>query len=236
MSKTQIYQTMVGAVEALTPRVKAFHLELDRPLEFVAGQFVYALIERDGHVIRKPYSIASPPFQPDRIELAVTLVPGGYVSTWFHGIQGGEKLTVDGAAGRFVVKNPGSAELVFIATGTGVAPIRSILLDLFRKGFERKVWLVFGVRHEDEILYLEEWRQLETRYANFRFIPTISRPQSPDWKGEVGYVQTKLATYIADTREKEVFVCGVVPMVKGVTETLVALGYQPKQIKVEKYT
>ena len=95
MSKTQIYQTMVGAVEALTPRVKAFHLELDRPLEFVAGQFVYALIERDGHVIRKPYSIASPPFQPDRIELAVTLVPGGYVSTWFHGIQGVEKLTVD---------------------------------------------------------------------------------------------------------------------------------------------
>jgi len=117
-----------------------------------------------------------------------------------------------------------------------VAPIRSILLTLFRGGFTRDIWLIFGVRHEDEILYLADWRRLEGAYPNFHFIPTISRPKSVEWKGEVGYVQTKLASYVPDTSGKLVFVCGVVPMVKDVTDKLLALGYRPQQIKVEKYT
>ncbi len=238
MPRTQQYEALVSLVEPLSPRVKALHLKLDRPIEFVAGQFVYVLLERDGRLIKKPYSIASPPSQSptDHLELAITLVPGGYVSTLLHGMQGGEKLTVEGAAGRFVVKDPGASDLLFVATGTGVAPIRSILLTLFQGGFTRNVWLIFGIRHEDEILYLSDWRQLEAACPNFHFIPTISRPKSVEWKGEVGYVQTKLANYVADPNGKLAFVCGVVPMVKDVTNALIALGYKPQQIKVEKYT
>jgi len=238
MPNTQQYDALVSQVDTLTPRVKALHLKLDRPIGFVAGQFIYVLLERDGRLIKKPYSIASPPSQSptDHLELAITLVPGGYVSTLLHGMQGGEKLAVEGAAGRFVVKDPGAHDLVFVATGTGVAPIRSIVLNLFQGGFTRNVWLLFGVRHEDEILYLADWRRLEGAYPNFHFIPTISRPKSAEWMGEVGYVQTKLASYVPDTSGKLVFVCGVVPMVKDVTDKLLALGYRPQQIKVEKYT
>lgn len=238
MPHTQRYEGLVSQVEALSPRVKALHLKLGRPLEFVAGQFVYVFLDRDGRLIKKPYSIASPPYQSptDRLELAITLVPGGYVSTLFHGMQGGEKLTIEGPAGRFVVKDPGASDLVFVATGTGVAPIRSMLLTLFQGGFTRNVWLIFGVRHEDEVLYLADWHCLEAAYPNFHFIPTISRPKSAEWTGEVGYVQTKLAGYVPDPNGKLVFVCGVVPMVKDVTGALIALGYRPQQIKVEKYT
>ena len=238
MPSPQRYEALVSRVEALTPRVRALHLKLDRPIEFVAGQFAYVLIEREGRLIKKPYSIASPPSQSptDYLELAITLVPDGYVSTLLHGMTGGEKLTIEGAAGRFVVKDPGASDLVFVATGTGVAPIRSMLLTLFQRGCSRNVWLIFGVRHEDEILYLADWRRLETAYPNFHFIPTISRPKSAEWTGEVGYVQTKLAGYVPEPNGKLVFVCGVVPMVKDVTNALVALGYKPQQIKVEKYT
>jgi ferredoxin-NADP reductase len=236
MPKTQIYHGEVTAIHRLTPRVKSFQLKLDRAMEFAAGQFVFVHVERGGKLIRKPYSIASPPYEPDRLELAVTQVTGGYVSTWFHDLQGGEKLTVEGPAGRFVVRNLGSADLVCIATGTGVAPFRSMLLDLFRNGFDRHVWLIFGVRHEDEILYEADWRRLTAEHPNFHFVPTISRPKSSLWAGEVGYVQTKIANYVPETEAKDVLVCGVVPMVKDVTQTLLGLGFHPKQIKVEKYT
>lgn len=236
MPKTQLYQSEVTGVHRLTPRVKSFQLKLDRSMECVAGQFVYVHVQRDGKLIRKPYSIASPPYEPDCLELVVTLVTGGYVSTWFHGMQGGEKVTLEGAVGRFIIKNPGASDLVLIATGTGVAPFRSMLLDLFRKGFDRQAWLIFGVRHEDEILYEADWRRLAAAHPNFHFVPTISRPKASKWTGEVGYVQTKVAKYVPEIEGKEVFVCGVVPMVKDVTETLLALGFPSKQIKVEKYT
>jgi ferredoxin-NADP reductase len=235
MPKMQLHQAEVTGIQQLTPRVKSFQLTLDRAMEFLAGQFVYVHVERDGALIRKPYSIASPPSEAGRLELVVTLVAGGYVSTWLHAMQGGEKLTVEGPAGRFVLKEPGSSDLVLIATGTGVAPFRSMLLDLFRTGFERDVRLLFGVRHEDEILFERDWRRLAAAHPNFHFIPTISRPTSPEWAGETGYVQTKIAAYVPEPAGKAVFVCGVVPMVKDVTAALLQLGFHPKQIKAEKY-
>jgi NAD(P)H-flavin reductase len=111
-----------------------------------------------------------------------------------------------------------------------------MVLDLFRKGFDRSVWLIFGVRHEDEILYEADWRRLEAEHPNFHVVPTISRPTAAERSGEVGYVQTKIAKYVPRIEGKDVFVCGVAPMVKDVTDALLALGFHPKQIKVEKYT
>ncbi len=231
----QLHQAEVTGIQQLTPRVKSFQLTLDRPITFLAGQFVYVHVERDGTLIRKPYSIASPPSEAGRLELVVTLVAGGHVSSWFHAMQGGEKLTVEGPAGRFVLKEPGSSDLVLIATGTGVAPFRSMLLDLFRTGFERDVRLLFGVRHEDEILFERDWRGLAAAHPNFHFIPTISRPTSPKWAGEVGYVQTKVGKYVPAIEQKMFYVCGIVPMVNAVSDALRGLGIPPKQIRVEKY-
>ena len=67
-------------------------------------------------------------------------------------------------------------ELVFVATGTGIAPFRSMIRDLLRKGFQRNIWLLFGTRYERGIPYDEEGQLLESYYPQFHYIPTVSRP------------------------------------------------------------
>ncbi len=101
--------------------------------------------------------------------------------------------------------------------------------------FDRNIWLIFGVRYDDEILYHEEWLAFERDHPNFHYIPTVSRPRSSDWKGEVGYVQVKLKKHITDVCDKQIYVCGLVPMIEAVEKTAIEMGCDLKQIHFEKY-
>jgi NAD(P)H-flavin reductase len=122
---------------------------------------------------------------------------------------------------------------VYVGTGTGIAPIRSMILDLYRSGFEGPLTVYFGVRYEDELLYEADWRRLEAEHPQFRFYPTVSRPKA--WTGRVGWVQDALRDTLRDPASKEVYVCGLVPMVKAVKPLLMELGVPRQQIHTEKY-
>lgn len=233
MPKTN-YRTTVVAVETLTPTVKVFRLAFEPGTEFsfVAGQYVMVDVLKDGAVIHKPYSIASPPYQKD-IDLCLKYVEGGYVSTYFHTqVRVGDMLTVHEAMGNFVDCG-GPHERVYVGTGTGIAPIRSMILALYHAGFEGPITVYLGVRYEDELLYEADWRKLETEHPAFRFIPVVSRPKT--WTGRVGWVQGALRETLKDPTSKEVYVCGLVPMVKAVKPLLLELGVPRQQIHTEKY-
>ncbi|MEK7766233.1 MAG: phenol hydroxylase, partial [bacterium] len=120
-----------------------------------------------------------------------------------------------GPFGAFVIKDPAPPELVFVATGTGIAPLRSMILDLYERGEgqQRKLWLFLGIRYETEILYEDEFRALAAKH-DFTFIPTISRPRSKDWTGEVGYVQDKIGKFLPAGGAGEAFACGGDEMIK----------------------
>lgn len=228
------YRTTVVAVESLTPTVKVFRLAFEPGTEFsfVAGQYVMVDVLKDGAVIHKPYSIASPPYQKD-IDLCLKYVEGGYVSTYFHTqVRVGQVITVHEAMGNFVDRG-GPRDRVYVGTGTGIAPIRSMILDLYHSGFEGPVSVYFGIRYEDEILYEADWRRLETEYPAFRFVPVVSRPRT--WTGRVGWVQDALRDTLEHPESKEVYVCGLVPMVKAVKPLLMDLGVPRQQIHTEKY-
>ena len=186
------YRTTVVAIETLTPTVKVFRLAFEPGTEFsfVAGQYVMVDVRKGDAVIHKPYSIASPPYQGGTIDLCIKYVEGGYVSTYFHAqVRVGDVLTVHEALGFFVDRG-GTHERVYVGTGTGIAPIRSMILDLYHSGFEGPISVFFGVRHEDELLYEADWRRLEAEHPAFRFIPVVSRPKT--WAGRVGWVQEAL--------------------------------------------
>jgi ferredoxin-NADP reductase len=161
-------------------------------------------------------------------------VEGGYVSTYFHEqLRVGDALLISDARGNFVDRG-GDRERVYVAAGTGVAPIRSMILGLYEGGFSGPMALYFGVRHEDEILYEADWRRLEAAHAGFRFLPTVSRPRA--WTGRVGRVQNALRETLTDPAAKTAYVCGLVPMVKEVKALLIELGVPREQIHTEKYT
>ncbi|MCM8811524.1 MAG: FAD-dependent oxidoreductase [Candidatus Omnitrophica bacterium] len=203
-------------------------------IHFTAGQFVAVLCPKDGKLIRRAYSIASPPEEKDHVELIIKLVEGGVVTNWFWSLKEGDRFRVHGPFGKFVLPEQIDFDIVFVATGTGIAPFRSMIRHLLPAGFNKWVWLLFGSRYDKMIPYHKEWVALSRDYPNFIYIPTISRP-SAQWPGEVGYVQTKIEKFFPDPAGKRVYICGLNDMIQAVQEVCLKQGFRTEQISFEKY-
>jgi ferredoxin-NADP reductase len=147
-------------------------------------------------------------------------------------MQPGDCIEMRPPLGLFVLRQP-PRDSIFIATGTGIAPFRSMLqahLDAASTAFT----LLFGVRYESHLLYRAEFEELALRHPHFRFWPTLTRPD-PAWTGRQGRVQMHLAEAIGERRDLDIYLCGLKEMVDDVRAVLKALGFDRKQIFYEKY-
>jgi len=134
-----------------------------------------------------------------------------------------------------VIPEPIRYDTVFVATGTGVAPFVSMLGHIWANRLDvgHEFHVVFGVRYVHDLIYrslIEKW---EREHANFHFYPTISRPETPDWKGRVGYVQKVIENDIHDYGNKQVFICGLHDMVEDVKNLCQRLGFA--YVRFEKW-
>lgn len=223
-------------VRDLSPTTKHFLLEAlgeDR-FEFLPGQFVSLLLPIPVPDPTRSYSMASPPEGTNRFELCLNRIQGGPGSAYLFGLGPGAEVPFTGPWGAFAIRRLTEAPKVFIATGTGIAPIRSQIRWLFKQGFSGEAWLVFGARNEGEMLYREEWETLASEHPNFRFLPTLSRPDV-SWKGERGYVQVQLKKRLKGRKDMEYYLCGRGAMVNEVSGMLEGWGVEKKRIKHEKF-
>lgn len=233
----QAFQTTVEKVERMTESVKRFYFLLDQPnaMVFAPGQFVIVNVPQpDGKMLKRAYSIASPPHEAGRFELCIQMVPNGRASGFFDALKGGERITITGPHGKFMLKQPLDYDPVFLSTGTGFAPFRAMALQLLHDGFARDLWVFLGSRYEQNVLYLDELRALAAKHPNLKFHPTVSRPVN--WPGDRGHVQAAFKQHITDYRNKEMYVCGWDTAVKGVCTDLAAWGVPAAQIHFEEWT
>lgn len=232
----RILTATVGKIVDFGNETRHYELYYDpgQTLEFIAGQFVSVLYPHDGKIIRRAYSICSPPKHADHLDLVLKLVETGKVTPWFWTFKGGERIQIHGPLGKFILPETIDFDIVFVATGTGIAPFRSMIHTLLPAGFPRKIWLLFGVRYDTMIPYLAEWADFEKQYPNFKCIVTISRP-SLQWKGETGYVQTKIEKLFPDPAGKRVYICGLNEMIQAVQEACLKTGYTKDHISFERY-
>jgi len=232
----EIYNAELVKIDEMTPSVRNFHFEFrEKPrFDYRPGQFVMAYVPREGKTVRKPYSICSPPHWPAKIELCIKKVEGGYVSSFFLDLKEGYVMPMEGPLGVFRIKEPLPPHLMFVATGTGVAPLRAMLYDLFLTGHAGKITLVLGIRYENEILFDEEFKALARQHPNFEYIPTISRPKN--WTGAKGYVQDQIRSRFPDPSGIQIYACGLVPMINSLLESLTQIGYPREAIHFEKWT
>ena len=228
-----------------TVRSMTFRLMDGEPFRFRAGQWVSLVLPilSDGSPGETPrgtrtiraYSIASPPRGDATFDLAVTRVSDGPASDFLHGLAPGERLHLTGPFGTFLLHQPIQRPIAMIATGTGVAPFRSMLHELLGKGQSPvDIELIFGVRSEADILYRDEFEAWRKDNAGFRFTPTLSRP-SAGWSGSTGYVQAVAEGLLVPHRPVDVYVCGVRKMVNDVRARLRSWGYDRKQVHYERY-
>ncbi len=204
--------------------------------DFTAGQFVSMNEPHDGRQITRAYSIASAPRGDNRFDLCLNRVPEGFFSNFLCDLPEGETVPFHGPHGYFVLKNP-VRDSLFIATGTGIAPIRAMLQWLFADNSrheDRQFWLIFGVRYEKDLYYNDEFLQLAREHANFHYLPTLSR-ENPGWTGARGYVQEHVRALAQGHTGRDAYICGLKNMVLANRDLLKQLGWDRKAILYERF-
>jgi len=229
------YRARLLEVKSLTETTKHFTWEVTgpRPFTFTPGQFISLHLEHNGSDDLRAYSLASAPRVDNHFDLCLNRVPGGTFSNYLCDLAPGAQIEFEGPFGFFVPREP-LRDSVFIATGTGIAPIRGMLQEILRRGTDRQLWLVLGVRHPETILYREEFDTLRAQHPNFHFWPTLSRAPAA-WPGRRGYVQEHVEALRAERSQLDAYICGLKAMVDDMRRRLKARGLDRKQIRYEKY-
>jgi CDP-4-dehydro-6-deoxyglucose reductase, E3 len=249
MVSPEVFDTRLVAARNLTPGVRELVLERSdgKVFQFEPGQWVNLVLPLPEEEVKRAYSISSAPGESPRFELAVTRVAGGPGSEFLHRLAEGSTLRAIGPHGLFTRAPLDDTPALFVATGTGVTPLRSMIQAARRAGSRTPMWLLFGARFEEDILYREEFESLSRTDAAFRFETTLSQPRDGDgapraWTGRRGYVQHHVpelyhafAAQVAPARP-HVYVCGLERMVKSVKELVRGeLGVERKHVHTERY-
>lgn len=236
------FDAEVVGVRSLTPSVREVRfVRKDRAvLEFEPGQWVSLVVPMSDGEVRRAYSIASPPRGDASFEIAVTRVDAGVGSAYLHQLAAGDVVRVIGPQGFFTRPAVGGPPSLLVGTGTGLAPLRSMLHASVAAGDTAPIRLLFGGRQEHDLLYRSELAELQALTPRVRVVETLSRG-ADSWAGRRGYVQAHArALYEALAAETpsppHVYVCGLEKMVGAVRALFrQELGLPRQLVHTERY-
>lgn len=229
------YNCHVKSSRPISPTVFEVKFDTEPPLEFVAGQFISIVIPGagpNGRDLRRAYSIASPP-EARPIELCVKEVEGGPGTRYLSNLREGDRFRGFAPYGDFVYEPQTGRQAMFIATGTGIAPVRAMVESAaYQKQPPTRSICLLGVRTEDEVLYEKEFSKID----GLEWIPVVSRPTG-QWKGFHGRVTDYLRKLPPefDWSKTEFYLCGNGQMIAEVKLILTEKGVEKDSIHFEKY-
>lgn len=241
--KVRQFTTRVSALQELTHDLKLVTLELVDPpvIDFLAGQFVQVEVpsyELSDEPVYRAYSIASRPTADcGTLQLEIKLVPEGICTTYVHQyLKVGDSLTINGPYGEFYLR-PGTCEILCIATGSGMAPIRSILQQMAHDGVARRTRYFFGARHGGDLFQVDEMKGLETTLPDFTFVPVLSRPAPEDgWTGETGRVTDLCERLVDQGADLDVYLCGSPTVIDSCLAVLARKGVPAERCHYDKFS
>lgn len=232
----QLFKARIDDIRNLTHDVREIRFALREPGEiaFKAGQFVSFEVtnQKTGRKVSRPYSILSTPSQRDTVTLLLNLVPGGPGSTYLFSLKEGDETQFKGPAGNFYIRDEPTKDLLFVATGTGIVPVWSMLHDRLERNYARSIILLWGLRSQRDLYYQDELAALTKQHANFTAITTLSRPE-PGWTGTAGRVTKLVEEQIPSVASLAVYLCGNSAMLADVMALINKKGLCP--IYREKY-
>lgn len=235
------FTATVADIQQLTHDIKYLRLALqpsDR-ISFKAGQYVQFYSAPYGKVkesVFRAYSMASVPSDDQAVELIVRLVPQGICTTYVHtALKVGDQVRLSGPYGDFYVRG-NTSQMVLIAGGSGLAPIRSIILDTLERGLDKQMALYFGAVTRRDLYYVDYFNDLAARHANFKFLPVLSAPKPEDeWTGETGLITEAVDRHVPDATDREAYLCGSPGMINACLNVLAKKGFTEEQIFFDKF-
>lgn len=234
------FQGVVASKHWLSPDTISLVVQLQQPtsMKFLAGQFVNI---QAGDKLFRPYSIASAPSQSRELEFAIKLVEGGKASGFFTQLAPGTVILLKGPFGKFVLSDeldrPDQRNrFMFVASGTGLAPILSHIKTLFEAQNPLPKTLYFGFYDSSRYLYQDMLEGWEKNHPEFKVVPVVSdQPAGVAWEGRRGFLNTILEQEIQEVTGLDAYVCGNPKMVQAVKPVLLAKGLSAQHIHEERF-
>jgi CDP-4-dehydro-6-deoxyglucose reductase len=204
--------------------------------DFKPGQFVTLDLPIHEKSIKRwrSYSIASWPDGSNIFELIIVLNQRGAGTQYlFNQVKVGSELTFRGPQGVFTLPPVIDKDLFLICTGTGIAPFRSMVHHIKNKAIDHQnIYMIFGCRKKEDLLYYEEMTKLQSEVKNFHYIPTLSRQL---WEGHHGYVHPIYRELCKNKQAAYFFLCGWKHMIDEAEKKILEMGYDKKMIHLELY-
>ena len=202
-------------IERPVDDVMVLYLKLpaNERLQFLAGQYIDILM-KDGK--RRSFSMANPPHDDEHIQLHVRNITGGAFTDYvFNKMKEREILRFEGPLGTFFLREDSDKPIIFVASGTGFAPIKGIIEHAFYKGIVREMVLYWGARKLADLYMLQLPLQWAREHGNFSFVPVLSDAIPEDnWQGRTGFVHRAVMEDFTDMSGFQVYACGAPVMVE----------------------
>ena len=225
--KTLTLPCRIDSIKFLNDDVLGLDLRLppNNDFAFLPGQYL-DLINGD---VRRSYSIANAPRVDGKLELQIKRVEQGLISTTlFSQTKENDLFRIEGPLGTFSYRDDGEKNVVLMATGTGIAPIKAMLESFFKDESSKNIFVVWGARFKKD-LYLN----LEHLMSNHQFIPVLSRE---DYDGFFyGYVQDAVLGLGLTLENTSVYACGSEVMIKDARDCLIKNGLSPKRFHSDAF-
>jgi len=232
-----VFESRVEELELLAHDVMRVALRLapGQTIRFEAGQYINVLLD-DG--ARRSYSFTTPSGEAEHLDLHVRRIPGGRFTTQvFERMRRGDTLRFEGPLGQFVLREPSTRPLIFVAGATGFAPVKSLLEQAFVMKLARPLVFYWGVRRPRDFYSLDLLERWAREHANFKFVLVVSEGLPEDhWEGRTGLVHQAILHDFADLSDYAVYACGSVSMVQAARPALLAQGLGEDQCFSDAFT
>jgi CDP-4-dehydro-6-deoxyglucose reductase len=204
----------VEKIEKPAPDVAILQLKLpaQERLQFLAGQYIDILL-KDGK--RRSFSIANAPHHDQFIELHIRLVAGGFFTNYvFNEMRDRAILRFEGPLGTFFLREDSDKPIIFMAGGTGFAPVKAVIEHALYSHIDREMVLYWGARTLQDLYLPHVPAQWAKEHPNFTFIPVLSDPRPEDaWQGRTGFVHQAILDDFQDMSGYQVYACGAPAMI-----------------------
>jgi ferredoxin-NADP reductase len=235
-----VHEALLVERRKIAGEIEAYTFALDPPaaLHFRAGQFVSLRVgeDRDGSAVLRSYSLASSPDQ-DRLTLVVRLIPGGAAAGWFDRLTIGARVRFTGPMGFFVLELQHTGDVVFGATGVGIAPVLPMLDEVLARPEHGKIHVLWGNRHASDVFWQAELdARAAAHSARLRVRRFLSREATLPAGYEQGRITEPIFALVPDLVQPTFYLVGSGAMIKDVKTGLLARGIDRKrQVRNEAF-
>nr|WP_295970736.1 2Fe-2S iron-sulfur cluster-binding protein [uncultured Bacillus sp.] len=218
-----------------TADIHIIKLKLLEPgqIAYAAGQFFE--FDIPGLEETRAYSLANQCNGHRILEFHVKRVPEGNGSNYMCDLEAGYQVTGSGPYGTMQLRDR-AKDLIFVAGGSGMAPIKSLIEELFSESFEKEAWFFYGARTVKDLYLTEEWMELADQHPNFHFVPALSDQESSgEWEGDTGFIADVISRKLDKMTNADAYLCGPPIMIETTCDVLYKAGVKGSNIFYDEF-